>query len=522
MRELLRRRPRAGARLHRAARRPVRPPSRRARGGAEDRGRPAQPLPTLEAALADGRFEAQSRGAAALPANRNARRLRPSPSPAGPSTNLGGGVTARRQLGSRATRRPARGAHVEVVSHPDLARLHPTGPYPESPARLAVLLRNLGSWREASPAADADVERCHDRDYIAQIRAISGPTLLDLDTACSETTYPAALLSAGAAITAAEIGGFAVARPPGHHALRDRAMGFCFFNNVAIAGRWAQAELGLERVAIVDWDVHHGNGTQAIFWDDPSVLYVSIHQWPLYPGTGGPVEQDETTVNVPLPRGSGDAEYMRAWEEQVEPAVRRFEPELLLVSAGFDAHSDDPLVGDGGVGGRLPRAGAKVSLPRSARRRSARGRLQPRDAAEARGGCAGRLKMGCLLEDHRTRRANSSALLNAERPARKPAAGALAGPPRFVPRPVRLAARTRFVLAVSSPVARASIACSVTVLGEPGSPTVGDTRTPSASRPLGAPRRGAPRREPRAPRGARRRSAFAAGSSRASALCARR
>ena len=167
--------------------------------------------------------------------------------------------------------------------------------------------------------------------------------MLDLDTACSETTYEAALLAAGTAIAAAADGAFAIARPPGHHALRDRAMGFCFFNNAAIAARWAQSELGLERVAIVDWDVHHGNGTQAIFWDDRSVLYLSMHQWPLYPGTGGPAEQDETTVNVPLPAGSGDENYFRAWEERVEPAVQRFKPELLIVSAGFDAHLDDPL-----------------------------------------------------------------------------------------------------------------------------------------------------------------------------------
>jgi acetoin utilization deacetylase AcuC-like enzyme len=120
-------------------------------------------------------------------------------------------------------------------------------------------------------------------------------------------------------------------------------MGFCFFNNAAIAARWAQSELGLERVAIVDWDVHHGNGTQAILWDDRSVLYLSMHQWPLYPGTGGPAEQDETTVNVPLPAGSGDQEYTRAWDERVEPAVQGFDPELVIVSAGFDAHLDDPL-----------------------------------------------------------------------------------------------------------------------------------------------------------------------------------
>jgi acetoin utilization deacetylase AcuC-like enzyme len=120
-------------------------------------------------------------------------------------------------------------------------------------------------------------------------------------------------------------------------------MGFCLFNNVAIAARHAQTELGVERVAIVDWDVHHGNGTQAIFADDDSVLYVSLHQWPFYPGSGGPAEQAETTVNVPLSAGSGDADYERAFEQVVEPAIRDFEPDLVLVSAGFDAHEDDPL-----------------------------------------------------------------------------------------------------------------------------------------------------------------------------------
>jgi acetoin utilization deacetylase AcuC-like enzyme len=206
-----------------------------------------------------------------------------------------------------------------------------------------VLLAHQHIWSEGRAATIEELQLCHTAEHVELVRMVEEPVWLDGDTICTTTTFEAAALAAGTAIEAALRGGFALVRPPGHHALAGRAMGFCVFNNVAIATRAAQQRLGLERVAIIDFDVHHGNGTEAIFRDDDSVLFVSLHQWPFYPGSGGPDDQAETTVNVPLAAGSGDEEYLDAFARVVQPAVARFEPELVLVSAGFDAHSADPL-----------------------------------------------------------------------------------------------------------------------------------------------------------------------------------
>ena len=250
-----------------------------------------------------------------------------------------------------------------IVASPRFAdHLTPPG-HPERVERHAVMQVVAAEFRERGgtildprSATAQELARIHDEDYITLVRETAGrATALDPDTFTSPDTCEVALLAAGAVITGVDhvldgpsgTRALALVRPPGHHAERNRAMGFCFFNNVAIAAAHARAR-GLARVAIVDYDVHHGNGTQWIFYEDPTVLFVSSHQFPFYPGTGAASEKGRGaglgfTLNVPLDAGAKDDEIERKYAAQVIPAVRQFKPALLMISAGFDAHEMDPL-----------------------------------------------------------------------------------------------------------------------------------------------------------------------------------
>ncbi len=247
--------------------------------------------------------------------------------------------------------------------HPSSFR-HETGDHPENPRRLAAIEEALaerdwlGLERIEPPAAERDqLLRVHDQAHIEAIEsfAAAGGGAIDLDTVAGEGSWEAALHAAGGAAAAVDrlLGGddgfaFCGLRPPGHHAERDRAMGFCLFNNVAVAAAHALAAHGLERVFICDWDVHHGNGTEAIFYDSSAVLYASIHQSPLYPGTGaaadtGAGEGEGFTVNLPVPPGSGPELYLPLVQHLIVPLACAYDPQLVLLSAGYDAHRDDPL-----------------------------------------------------------------------------------------------------------------------------------------------------------------------------------
>ena len=234
---------------------------------------------------------------------------------------------------------------MDVISDPRFVELHDSAAArsPEHADRLRVLLERFPDHLGAEPAGRDRIELVHSPEYVDAIEGIDEDRWLDPDTYATSSTWEAACLAVGCALRAVEVGGLALLRPPGHHAVESAAMGFCIFGNAAIAARHAQCELGVERVAVVDFDVHHGNGTEALLRDDPRVLTVSLHQWPFWPGSGGPGSSSEGIVNVPLEAGSGDDEYRAAFAEIVEPSVRAFDPDLVLVAVGLDAHRDDPL-----------------------------------------------------------------------------------------------------------------------------------------------------------------------------------
>lgn len=257
-------------------------------------------------------------------------------------------------------------ARTALIYHPD-ALLHDTGAgHPERRARLESMVQHLKDqllWDEVlhlqpQLAARRALLRVHSPahlDRVAALAQVERPTYVCQDTAGSSSTHRATLLAAGAPLTAIDalLAGradhaFCCMRPPGHHAEVEQIMGFCFFNNAAVAAHYLRAECGCDKVAIIDWDVHHGNGTQHIFEADGSVFFCSIHQSPLYPGTGAADERGlgagrGQTLNIPVPAGSTDADYLRHFTDTIIPAIDQFQPDFILLSAGFDAHRSDPL-----------------------------------------------------------------------------------------------------------------------------------------------------------------------------------
>jgi acetoin utilization deacetylase AcuC-like enzyme len=257
-----------------------------------------------------------------------------------------------------------------LVYHPAYLDHDMGAGHPESPNRLRAILQQLersgtaGRVRKIEPrkAEDEWITQIHSPSYVAALNThqpASGRVALDADTSMSPGSLPAAYLAAGGALAAVDaimrgdvVHAFCAVRPPGHHAETARAMGFCLFNNVAIAARYVQKKYGLSRVLIVDWDVHHGNGTQHSFEQDPSILFFSTHQYPHYPGTGQATERgtgagEGFTINVPMEAGDGDDEYHAIFLNVLLPAAEAFKPEFVIISAGFDAHRDDPLASMG-------------------------------------------------------------------------------------------------------------------------------------------------------------------------------
>ena len=256
-----------------------------------------------------------------------------------------------------------------LIYHPDYL-LHDTGGgHPESPVRLKAvvkrleetgLMKRLTVVRPGPPRSDLSdwITRVHSPGHLGRLERLqpeTGIARIDADTLMSSESYRVAKLAVEGTLAAADgilsgrfANAFCAVRPPGHHAESDRAMGFCLLNNIAVAARYLQRQHNISRVMIIDWDVHHGNGTQHIFEEDPTVFYFSVHQFPLYPGTGRADEHgrgagEGYTLNCPLPPGQGDDEYISVFEKSLRPAVEAFRPDFILVSAGFDAHRDDPL-----------------------------------------------------------------------------------------------------------------------------------------------------------------------------------